>query len=85
MGRRFISPLPPGAVNHDRFENKRVHVACIKTTSQGPVTDLVDGCSQVIGVDWQHQPYSTLSDKPDVCVRCRQNQVVPGERWLGVI
>ena len=50
-----------------------------------PLTNLVDGYSQVTGVDWQHQLYSTLSDKSDVCARYRQNQVVPGEKWLVVI
>jgi hypothetical protein len=27
-----------------------------------PLTDLVDACCQVTGVDWQHQLYSTLSN-----------------------
>ena len=49
------------------------------------LTDLVDAYSQVTGIDWQHQLYSTLSSEPDVCARYRQNQVVPGEKWLLVI
>ena len=36
-------------------------------------------------VDWQHQLYSTLSNKPGVCTRYRQNQAVPNEKWLIVI
>jgi hypothetical protein len=50
-----------------------------------PLTDLVDAYSQVTGVDWQHQLYSALSNKPGVCARYRQNQVVANERWLLVI
>ena len=50
-----------------------------------PLTDLVDAYSQVSGVDWQHQLYSTLSSVPDVCARYRQNQVVPNEKWLLVV
>jgi hypothetical protein len=50
-----------------------------------PLTDLVDAYSQVTGVDWQHQLFSTLSNKPGVCARYRQNQVVAGEKWLLVI
>jgi hypothetical protein len=49
------------------------------------LTDLVDAYSQVSGVDWQHQLYSTLSNKPGVCARYRQNQVVANEKWLLVI
>jgi hypothetical protein len=49
------------------------------------LTDLVDAYSQVTGVDWQHQLYSTLSNKPGVCARYRQNQVVVNEKWLVVI
>ena len=49
------------------------------------LTDLVDAYSQVSGVDWQHQLYSTLSNMPDVCARYRQNQVVPNEKWLLVV
>jgi hypothetical protein len=49
------------------------------------LTDLVDAYSQVTGVDWQHQLYSTLSNKPGVCARYRQNQAVVNERWLLVI
>jgi hypothetical protein len=47
-----------------------------------PITDLVDAYSQVSGVDWQHQLYSVLSNKPDACVHYRQNQVVADEEWL---
>ena len=43
------------------------------------LTDLVDAYSQVSGVDWQHQLYSTLSNTPGVCARYRQNQVVANE------
>ena len=50
-----------------------------------PLTDLVDAYSQVTGVDWQHQLYSTLSNKPGVCARYRQNQVLANEKWLLVI
>jgi hypothetical protein len=49
------------------------------------LTDLVDAYSQVTGVDWQHQLFSTLSNKPGVCARYRQNQVVTNEKWLIVI
>ena len=49
------------------------------------LTDLVDAYSQVSGVDWQHQLYSTLSSVPDVCARYRQNQTVPDEKWLLVV
>ena len=49
------------------------------------MTDLVDAYSQVTGVDWQHQLYSTLSNKPGVCTRYRQNQAVANEKWLIVI
>ena len=49
------------------------------------LTDLVDAYSQVTGVDWQHQLYSTLSNKPGVCARYRQNQAVADEKWLIVI
>jgi hypothetical protein len=49
------------------------------------LTDLVDAYSQVTGVDWQHQLYSTLSNKPGVCARYRQNQAVVNEKWLIVI
>jgi hypothetical protein len=37
------------------------------------LADLVDAYSQVTGVDWQHQLFSTLSNKPGVCARYRQN------------
>ena len=50
--------------------------------SRTPLTDLVDAYSQVDGVDWQHQLYSVLSNKPDVCAHYRQNQVVVDEEWL---
>jgi hypothetical protein len=36
-------------------------------------------------VEWQHQLYSTLSNKPGVCARYRQNQAVANEKWLIVI
>ena len=49
------------------------------------LTDLVDAYSQVTGVGWQHQLYSTLSNKPGVCARYRQNQAVANEKWLIVI
>lgn len=47
-----------------------------------PLTDLVDAYSQVTGVDWQHQLYSVLSNKPGACARYRQNQAVADEKWL---
>jgi hypothetical protein len=50
-----------------------------------PLNDLVDAYSQVSGVDWQHQLYSTLSNRPGVCARYRQNQVLANEKWLLVI
>lgn len=46
------------------------------------LTDLVDAYSQVSGVDWQHQLYSVLTNKPDACAHYRQNQVVTDEKWL---
>jgi hypothetical protein len=49
------------------------------------LTDLVDAYSQVTGVEWQHQLFSTLSNKPGVCARYRQNQVVVNEKWLIVV
>jgi hypothetical protein len=53
--------------------------------SRTPLTDFVDAYSQVDGVDWQHQLYSVLTDKPNACAHFRQNQVVGDERWLVVI
>jgi hypothetical protein len=53
--------------------------------SRTPLTDLVDAYSQVDGVDWQHQLYSVLSNRPDACAHYRQNQVVADERWLVVV
>jgi hypothetical protein len=50
-----------------------------------PLTDLVDAYSQVDGVDWQHQLYSVLSNRPDACAHYRQNQVVADEQWLVVV
>jgi hypothetical protein len=50
-----------------------------------PLTDLVDAYCQGTGVEWQHQLYSTLSNKPGVCARYRQNQVLADEKWLLVI
>jgi hypothetical protein len=50
-----------------------------------PITDLVDAYSQVDGVDWQHQLYSVLTNKPDACAHYRQNQVVAYEQWLIVV
>ena len=38
-----------------------------------PLSDLVDAYSQVSGVDWQHQLYSVLTNKPDACALYRQN------------
>jgi hypothetical protein len=49
---------------------------------QTPLTDLVDAYSQVDGLDWQHQLFSVLSNKPDACAHYRQNQVVAYEKWL---
>ena len=73
------SPVPcpeptPGSVNDPRG-----------SVGKTPLTDLVDAYSQVTGVDWQHQLYSTLSNKPGVCTRYRQNQAVVNEKWLIVI
>jgi hypothetical protein len=50
-----------------------------------PLTDLVDAYSQVEGVDWQHQLYSVLTNRPDACAHYRENQVVANERWLVVV
>jgi len=50
-----------------------------------PITDLVDAYSQVSGVDWQHQLYSVLTNKPDACAHYRQNQTVVDENWLVVV
>jgi hypothetical protein len=50
-----------------------------------PLTDLIDAYSQVSGVDWQHQLYTTLSNRPGVCARYRHNQVLANEKWLLVI
>jgi hypothetical protein len=52
---------------------------------QIPLNDLVDAYSQVDGVDWQHQLYSILTNKPDACAHHRQNQVVADEKWLLVV
>jgi hypothetical protein len=52
---------------------------------QTPLTDLVDAYSQVDGVNWQHQLYSVLTNKPDACTHYRQNQVVAYEKWLIVV
>jgi hypothetical protein len=49
------------------------------------LTDLVDGYSDVSGVDWQHQLYSVLTSEPGACARYRQNQVVADEQWLIVV
>ena len=49
------------------------------------LTDLVDAYSQIDGVDWQHQLYSVLTNRPDACAHFRQNQVVASERWLIVV
>jgi hypothetical protein len=48
----------------------------------GPLSDLVDAYSQVDGVNWQHQLYSVLTNKPGACARYRQNQTVTNEKWL---
>jgi hypothetical protein len=50
-----------------------------------PINDLVDAYSQIDGVDWQHQLYSVLTNRPDACAHYRQNQVVASERWLIVV
>jgi hypothetical protein len=50
-----------------------------------PINDLVDAYSQIDGVDWQHQLYSVLTNKPDACAHYRQNQVVADEEWLVVV
>jgi hypothetical protein len=70
------SPVPcpeptPGSVTDPRG-----------SVGKTPLTDLVDAYSEVTGVDWQHQLYSTLSNKQGVCTRYRQNQVVVNEKWL---
>jgi hypothetical protein len=36
----------------------------------------------VDGLDWQHQLFSVLTNKPDACAHYRQNQVVAYEKWL---
>ena len=55
------------------------------SVGKAALTDLVDAYSQVTGIDWQHQLYSTLSNQPGLCARYRQNQVVSGEKWLLII
>ena len=50
-----------------------------------PATDFVDAYSQVSGVDWQHQLYSVLTNRPEACAHYRQNQVVADENWLIVV
>jgi len=52
---------------------------------QTPLNDLIDAYSQADGVDWQHQLYSVLTNKPDACAHYRQNQVVADEKWLVVV
>jgi hypothetical protein len=64
----------PGSVTNPRGEISRT-----------ALTDFVDAYSQVDGVDWQHQLYSVLTNKPNACAHYRQNQVVANERWLVVI
>jgi hypothetical protein len=64
----------PGSVTSPRGEISRI-----------PLTDFIDAYSQVEGVDWQHQLYSVLSNRPDACAHFRQNQVVADERWLIVV
>jgi hypothetical protein len=49
------------------------------------LTDLVDAYSQVDGVDWQHQLFSVLTNRPDACAHYRENQVVADEHWLLVV
>lgn len=39
-----------------------------------PINDLVDACSQLDRVDWRHQLYSILTNKPDACARYRQTR-----------
>jgi hypothetical protein len=50
-----------------------------------PTNDLVDAYSQVDGVEWQHQLYSVMTNKPNACAHYRQNQVVAKEAWLVVV
>jgi len=50
-----------------------------------PLTDLVDAYSQVSGVDWLHQLYSVLTNKPNACAHYRENQLVADENWLIVV
>jgi hypothetical protein len=64
----------PGSVSNPRGE-----------VGQTPLTDLVDAYSQVDGVDWQHQLFSVLTNKPDACAHYRQNQVMADETWLIVV
>jgi hypothetical protein len=64
----------PGSVTNARGEISRT-----------PLTDFVDAYSQVDGVDWQHQLYSVLSNRPNACAHYRQNQVVADEQWLVVV
>ncbi|HEY2957768.1 MAG TPA: hypothetical protein VGM21_06105 [Actinomycetota bacterium] len=52
------------------------------SVGQAALTDLVDAYSQVDGVDWQHQLFSVLTNRPDACTHFRQNQVVADEQWL---
>jgi hypothetical protein len=36
-------------------------------------------------VDWQHQLFSVLTNKPGACAHYCQNQAVPYEHWLVVV
>ena len=64
----------PGRVTNPRGE-----------ISHTQLTDLVDAYSQVDGVDWQHELYTVMTNKPDACAHFRQNQVVAYEQWLIVV
>ena len=76
----------PRRVPTRRVPNRRRAASPARgSVGKTPLNDLVDAYSQVSGVDWQHQLYSTLSNRPGVCARYRQNQVLANEKWLLVI
>lgn len=61
----------PGSVTGETGSIRRV-----------PLTDLVDAYSGVSGVNWQHQLFSNLSNKPEACTHFRNNEAVANEKWL---
>jgi hypothetical protein len=49
------------------------------------LTDLIDAYTSESGVSYQHQMFSTLSNKNQACSHYRNNQVVANEKWLILI